>query len=84
MTGKKRQRYEQIPYFWTEMFDLHFDFVGDFSMAPTRIDLNGTYTKKRFTARHYQGDRLRGLLLSNQTAREVDAARTELRTALGK
>src|SRR3954469_22812278 len=84
MTGKKRQRYEQIPYFWTQMFDLHFDFVGDFSMAPTRIDLNGTYTKKRFTARHYQGDRLRGLLLCNQTARDVDAARTELRTTLGK
>ena len=31
MTGKKRQRYEQIPYFWTEMFDLRMDFVGDFS-----------------------------------------------------
>src|SRR5437764_6094531 len=76
MTGKKRQRYEQIPYFWTEMFDLHFDFVGDFSMAPGRIDLNGGYSKKRFTARYYQGDRLRGLLLCNQTPRDVDTART--------
>src|SRR3954452_17795366 len=61
MTGKKRQRYEQIPYFWTEMFDLHLDFVGDFSIAPSRIDLRGTYAKKRFAARYYQGDRLRGL-----------------------
>ena len=84
MTGKKRQRYEQIPYFWTEMFDLHFDFVGDFSIAPTRIDLNGAYAKKRFTARYYQGDRLRGLLLCNQTAKDVETARTELQTALGK
>lgn len=84
MTGKKRQRYEQIPYFWTEMFDLHFDFVGDFSIPATRIDLNGTYAKKKFTARYYQGDRLRGLLLCNQTPKDVDTARTELRTALGK
>src|SRR3954449_11707497 len=84
MTGKKRQRYEQIPYFWTEVFDLHVDFVGDFSMSPSRIDLRGTYAKKRFIARYYQGDRLRGLLLCNQTPRDVDSARTELRTALGK
>jgi NADPH-dependent 2,4-dienoyl-CoA reductase/sulfur reductase-like enzyme len=84
MTGKKRQRYEQIPYFWTEMFDLKFDFVGDFSIAPTRVDLRGTYAKKRFTARYYQGDRLRALLLCNQTPRETDSARTELRNALGK
>src|SRR4029077_21055680 len=84
MTGKKRIRYEQIPYFWTEIFDLHFDFVGDFSVQPTRIDLRGTYAKKRFTARYYQGDRLRGLLLCNQTAKDVDGARTELRTTLGK
>lgn len=84
MTGKKRQRYEQIPYFWTEMFDLHFDFVGDFSLQPTHIDLNGAYAKKRFIARYYQADRLRGLLLCNQTTRDLDSARTELRTALGK
>src|SRR6266571_6487808 len=84
MTGKKRIRYEQIPYFWTEMFDLHFDFVGDFSIAPTRVDLRGTYAKKKFSARYYQGDRLRGLLLCNQTPREVEAAKTQLRNALGK
>ena len=48
MTGKKRIRYEQIPYFWTEFFDLKLDFVGDFSIAPTRVDLRGTYAKKKF------------------------------------
>ena len=84
MTGKKRQRYEQVPCFWTEMFDLHFDFVGDFSIAPTRVDLRGTHAKKKFIARYYQGDRLRGVLLCNQTPKDVDTARTELRNALGK
>ena len=84
MTGKKRIRYEQVPYFWTEMFDLRMDFVGDFSVLPTRVDLDGAYTKKKFVARYYQGEKLRGILLCQQTQREVDSAKTQLRHALGK
>jgi len=84
MTGKKRIRYEQIPYFWTEMFDLRMDFVGDFSVLPTRVDLQGTYAKKKFVARYYQGEKLRGVLLCHQPPREVESARTQLRQALGK
>ena len=84
ITGKKRIRYEQIPYFWTEMFDLKLDFVGDFSLQPTRVDLRGTHAKKKFVARYYQGDKLRGLLLCDGSPREVESARTELRNALGK
>src|SRR5438045_9783294 len=84
MTGKKRIRYEQIPSFWTEMFDLRMDFVGDFSVLPTRVGLDGTYAKKKFIARYYQGEKLRGILLCQQSEREVDAAKTQLRHALGK
>src|SRR6476661_1294677 len=84
MTGKKRIRYEQAPYFWTEIFDLRMDFVGDFSVLPTRVDLDGAYAKKKFVARYYQGDKLRGILLCQQTQREVDSAKTQLRHALGK
>jgi 3-phenylpropionate/trans-cinnamate dioxygenase ferredoxin reductase subunit len=84
MTGKKRTRYEQIPYFWTEMFDLRMDFVGDFSVLPTRVDLRGTYAKKKFVARYYQGEKLRGILLCHQPPSEVESARTQLRHALGK
>jgi NADPH-dependent 2,4-dienoyl-CoA reductase/sulfur reductase-like enzyme len=84
MTGKKRIRYEQVPYFWTEMFDLRLHFVGDFSMQPTRVDLRGAYTKRKFIARYYQGDKLRAVLLCNQTDREIESAKKELRHALGK
>jgi 3-phenylpropionate/trans-cinnamate dioxygenase ferredoxin reductase subunit len=84
MTGKKRIRYEQVPYFWTEMFDLRMDFVGDFSVLPTRVDLKGTYAKKKFVARYYQGDTIRAILLCQQTQREVDSAKTELRQRLAK
>jgi NADPH-dependent 2,4-dienoyl-CoA reductase/sulfur reductase-like enzyme len=84
MTGKKRIRYEQIPYFWTEMFDLRMDFVGDFSVLPTRVDLQGTYAKKKFVVRYYQGDKLRAILLCQQPPRDVETAKTQLRQAQGK
>jgi NADPH-dependent 2,4-dienoyl-CoA reductase/sulfur reductase-like enzyme len=84
MTGKKRIRYEQVPYFWTEIFDLRMDFVGDFSVLPTRVDLHGTHAKKKFTARYYQGDKLRAILLCQQSTRDVETARSQLRQAHGK
>src|SRR5213592_3423346 len=84
MTGKKRIRYEQLPYFWTEMFDLRLDFVGDFTIQPTLVELTGTHAKKKFTARYYQGDRLRGILVSSGTPKQVESAKTELKRAVGK
>jgi len=84
MTGKKRIRYEQLPYFWTEMFDLRLDFVGDFTLRPTRLEVMGTHAKKKFTVRHYQGDKLRGILLAGATSKEIEAAKTQLRQALAK
>ena len=84
MTGKKRIRYEQVPCFWTEIFDLRMDFVGDFSVLPTRVDLQGTYAKKKFTARYYQGDKLRAILLCQQPPRDVETAKSQLRQAQGK
>src|SRR6476661_6636502 len=84
MTGKKRIRYEQVPYFWTEMFDLKMDFVGDFSLPPTRVTLKGVYAKKRFVVRYYLGEKLRALLLCQATPKEVETAKSELRSSLGK
>src|SRR5881409_1697531 len=84
MTGKKRIRYEQVPYFWTEMFDIRMDFIGDFSVLPTRADVQGTYAKKKFTARYYQGDKLRGILLCQQPPRDVETAKSQFRQAQGK
>ena len=84
ITGKKRQRYEQIPYFWTEMFDMKFDFVGDFNLPPTRVELRGSHAKGRFTLRYYQGEKLRGIVLCHHGANDVVSAKSELRQALGK
>jgi hypothetical protein len=48
------------------------------------VDLTGTHAKKKFTARYYQGDRLRGILISAGTPKQVESAKTELKRALGK
>lgn len=84
MTGKKRQRYEQIPSFWTEMFDLKLDFIGDFSLPAGRVELRGAYEKSKFSLRYSQGEKLRGLVLCNGSPREVEAAKVELRASTGK
>ena len=84
ITGKKRQRYEQIPYFWTEMFDIKLDFVGDFNLPAGRVEMTGTHAKGRFIARYYQGEKLRGIVLCHHSTNDVNAAKDELRRALGK
>jgi 3-phenylpropionate/trans-cinnamate dioxygenase ferredoxin reductase subunit len=84
MTGKKRIRYEQLPYFWTEMFDLRLDFIGDFSLPPSRVELTGVHAKKKWSARYLQGERLRGILLSCATPKDIEGAKAGLKGALGK
>ena len=46
MTGKKRVRFEAMPFFWSEMFDLRFDFIGDFSLPAAASKSRGTGQEK--------------------------------------
>ena len=84
MLRQKRHAQIRLDRLENCLFDLRMDFVGDFSVLPTRVDLHGTYSKKKFIARYYQGNRLRAILLCQQTQREVDSAKTELRQRLAK
>ncbi len=78
MTGKKRQRYDHLPVYKSELFDLKFDFVGDFSSGPpSRAVLEGSREKKSFLVRYFLGDKLRGVLLCNRPEEEAaEAAKT--------
>ncbi len=78
MTGKKRIKFEYVPHCTSTVFDLHFDFVGDFSRPPTRVQLDGDHAKKRFVARYYQLTQLMAVLLCNQGSEKVEAAKQEL------
>lgn len=79
ITGKKRQKFESIPYNGSELFDLKFEFVGDFSAPPARAEIEGDRAKKKFVARDHRGDELKGILLCNQETSAAAAARKALR-----
>ncbi|HEY2344209.1 MAG TPA: NAD(P)/FAD-dependent oxidoreductase [Chthoniobacteraceae bacterium] len=81
MTGKKRIKFEHVPHSVGRAFDLHFDFIGDFSKPPTRVEFDGSREKKKFIARYYQPAGLMGILLCNQTPEKVAAATEELKEA---
>lgn len=81
MTGKKRQRFKACPHHSSTVFDLQFDFVGDFSQTPVRYEIEGQHAKRSFTARYFQGPKLMGMLLCNQPASAVENAKLEIALA---
>lgn len=81
MTGKKRVRFDYVPYFWSEVFDLDFAFFGDFSMPVSIAQIEGDRAKKKFVARYSRGGKLVAIVHCNQPEALGEAARAELRKA---
>jgi 3-phenylpropionate/trans-cinnamate dioxygenase ferredoxin reductase subunit len=81
MSGKKRVKFEYLPHCTARALDYHFDLVGDFSRPPSRFQLDGDRAKGKFIARYFQPNGLIGILLCNQSAEKVAAAKEELRAA---
>ncbi len=82
MTGKKRQRYDHLPQYTSELFDLTLDFLGNFGNgAPLQPVLDGSREKKSFAVRYLQGDKLQAAFLCNRPADEVAALADDLRAA---
>jgi NADPH-dependent 2,4-dienoyl-CoA reductase/sulfur reductase-like enzyme len=79
MTGKKRIKFDCVPRFSSVLFDLNFDFVGDFSRPATRYEVEGDPAKKKFIVRSFQLTALMGIALCNQPGEKVDAAEAQLR-----
>ena len=79
MSGKKRLKWDWMPHHDSQVFDLHFDFVGDFTKVPTRYELEGDRAKKKFIVRHYQHAALTAVVLCNQPPEKVEAAKVQVR-----
>lgn len=79
MTGKKRIKWEWLPHYASQVFDLHFDFVGDFTRQVTRVEVEGDRAKKKFLVRQYHLSALMGVVLCNQPPEKVEAAKTAIR-----
>jgi NAD(P)H-nitrite reductase large subunit len=79
MTGRKRIKWEYVPHHSTAVFDLRFDFVGDFSKPATRVELVGDRAKQKFIVRHFHLAALTGVSLCNQPEEKLEAAKAEIR-----
>ena len=79
MTAKKRIKWDWTPHYSSTVFDLHFDFVGDFGRQPTRVVLEGDRAKKKFIVKYFQLTSLMGIVLCNQPEEKVEAAKAEVR-----
>ena len=72
MTGKKRQRYDHVPSYTSELFDLSLRFVGNFGGGvPFQPVLEGSREKKSFTVKYFQSDKLQAAFLCNRPAAEA-------------
>lgn len=79
MTGKKRTKFDYVPQWSSSVFDLQFNFVGDFSKPPTRVEIEGDRAKKKFILRCFQLNALMGVILCNQAPEKVATAEAQLR-----
>jgi 3-phenylpropionate/trans-cinnamate dioxygenase ferredoxin reductase subunit len=78
MASKKMVNFTYIPWHRSSIFDLDFDFVGDFNRTPTRVELEGDRNKKRkFTLKCYQLNKLTGVVFCNEDERKVKAVRAD-------
>lgn len=78
MTGKKRTRFEAVPYFWSAMFDLNFEFFGEFSLPAGRMEVEGDRGKKKFVIRCFRGAKLFGRIHCNQDESLREEAKAEI------
>lgn len=78
MAAKKMTGFHYIPWHQSKVFDLTFDFVGDFTRPPTRVELEGDRDKKRkFVLKCYQLNRLTGYVFCNEEPKKVQKARAD-------
>ena len=78
ITGKKRQKFKGLPCHSSKVFDLRFEFIGDFRQTPVRFEIEGDRTRRQFTARYFQGGKLMGVLLCNEPVEKTEAAKQEV------
>lgn len=79
MTGKKRIKFDRVPYYSSMLFDLELGFVGDFTRPPGSCQIEGDYVLRKFIARYYNGSKLSGVILCNQDEAKLKDVRQEFR-----
>ena len=83
MTGKKRVKFDYVPYFFTQLFDVNLEFFGEFKFVPSQVEFDGSRPRRKFVARYFCQGKLVGVVHCNQEARLGAKAREMIRAAQG-
>jgi 3-phenylpropionate/trans-cinnamate dioxygenase ferredoxin reductase component len=68
--------YRYVPFFWSDVFELGFEFVGD--LAGEAHVVEGNVASGSFVVEYAESGALRGALLASRSAEERDAYRARL------
>jgi 3-phenylpropionate/trans-cinnamate dioxygenase ferredoxin reductase component len=82
MTGRKRQKFEIVPFCSSTVLDMHFDFIGDFSTPHLLADVEGVREKGSFIARYRRGETVVAAVLCNRKPEEAKKVREEIKTSV--
>jgi 3-phenylpropionate/trans-cinnamate dioxygenase ferredoxin reductase subunit len=82
MTGRKRQKFEVVPWCSSLVLGMHFDFVGDFSTPHILGELEGSRDKTNFIVRYRRGDTVTAAFLCNRRPEEVRKLQNDIRAGL--
>ena len=77
MAGEGRP-YREVPYFFSDLFDLEFEFVGDFDLRPDRVELMDELSENTFIARYFQNDRIFAAVFVGREEEEVEGVKEEI------
>lgn len=72
------QSYRELPYFFSDLFDLEFEFVGDFDLKPDRVDFTDNLSDNTFIARYFQNNRIFAAVFVGREEEEVEAVKNEI------
>src|SRR6185312_7760675 len=70
------ETYEYVPFFWSDVFELSFEFVGD--PAPDSKIVQGSLESGSFVVEYHDHGRLRGALLATRSPEERDGYRARV------
>jgi 3-phenylpropionate/trans-cinnamate dioxygenase ferredoxin reductase subunit len=77
------EEYAEVPYFFSDLFDLEFEFAGDFDVPPDKVELDGRLGDGPLIARCFVDGRLTAAVCLDREEEEVDAVKDEIRDAQG-
>ena len=77
MAGQ-REPYSELPYFFSDLFDLEFEFVGDFDLQPDRVDYTGQLSDDTFIARYSHGGQIFAAVFVGREEAEVEDVKAEI------